>query len=75
MVGAPDDTKAKEKNIANIGQNTKVNTHQLKRLAGLVDEGKIKVYIEKSFPFEQIKDAADALNSHPKGKIVISVKD
>ncbi|MBI5613408.1 zinc-binding dehydrogenase [Candidatus Gottesmanbacteria bacterium] len=74
MLGAPDETLAKEKNITAVGQRTDTNTKHLARLSELVDSGKIKVSIETVYPLDAIKDAAADQETHPQGKIVLTMK-
>lgn len=74
MLGQPSPELAEKYNIVAIGQGTKVDTDKLNRLAKLVDEGKIKVHVEKIFPLEQFKEAFTLQMSHPRGKLVIRIK-
>jgi len=75
MAGEPDPELAKQYNVVAVGQMTATNNAQLKRIAELVDSGKLKVYIEKSFPFENTKEAFVYFETkHPRGKIVINIK-
>jgi alcohol dehydrogenase len=72
MVGKPNEELAKQKNITAVGQSTHVTTEILNRLAELVDSGKIKAQIDKSFTPDQIKEAYDIVeNVHPRGKVVL----
>lgn len=75
MTGAPDPRLTEEYGIKAIGQNTNTNLENLTRLAGLVDQGVIKPQVDKVFPLEQTKEAFKYQEtSHPKGKVVISIK-
>lgn len=75
MAGQPDAELAKKHGVTAIGQMTKGSTEQLTRLAELVDTGKVKPVIDKTFPLAQAKDAYQYLEQgHPKGKIVITIK-
>lgn len=74
MSGKPDQEIAKQKNITALTQMTKGDTKQLSRLKELVDSGKIKPMIEQTFSLDQAKEAYDALEKHPRGKIVIKIK-
>jgi NADPH:quinone reductase-like Zn-dependent oxidoreductase len=72
MVGQPNDELAKQKNITAIGQSTHVTTEKLNRLAELIDNGKVKAQIDKTFTPDQIKEAYDMVaNVHPRGKVVV----
>ena len=48
--------------------------HQgLEELARLVDGGKLRIHVERTFPLEQARAAHELLGSHPKGKIVLTM--
>lgn len=74
MLGQPNPTLAEKYGVTAIAQMTKVNTETLTRLANLVDGGKIKVYVDKVFPLEQVKEAFIFQSSHSRGKVVIQIK-
>jgi alcohol dehydrogenase len=71
----PDEELIKKYNVKVIGQGTKTTTDKLSKIAQFVDEGKLKVEVDKVFPLD---DAAEALayiqNSKHRGKVVIKVK-
>lgn len=47
----------------------------MRRIAQMLAEGKLKVHVDKTFPFDQIPQAHEALeNGKVKGKIVITMK-
>ncbi len=72
MLGQPNEELAKEFEVTAIGQNTKTNAEHLKRLAELVDSGKIKTHIDKEFTLDQVKEAFTYQEqNHPKGKVVL----
>lgn len=74
MSGGIDEEKAKALGVQAISQSTKTSSDKLKRIAELVDGGKIKVEVDKVFEFEEIKQAFEYLeNGHPKGKVVIEI--
>ena len=76
MVGNPDLELAKKYKIMALLQSTKVNNSHLKRLTQLVEEGKIKVNLDKTFPLDEIKEAfIYQKENHPQGKVVIKIKD
>lgn len=76
MTGAPDPELAKEYGLTAIGQNTVTNTQHLNRLAELADSGKIKVHVDRVFPLEEAKEAFKHLEEgHPRGKVVLKIKD
>lgn len=76
MMGAPKEELAKEYGVIVVGQNTQTNAKNLSRLADLVDQGVIKPIVDKVFPFAQTKEAFEyAETSHPRGKVVIQIKE
>lgn len=73
MVGTNEE-KAEEMGITAISQWTKTTTQHLNRLAQLVDEGKIRVNIDKQFNLDQAKEAFEYQEQvHPRGKVVFVV--
>jgi len=75
MLGQPDEDLAKQYGVTAIGQLTKTSTAHLKRVAALVDSGKVKVRIAEVFPLDQVKEAFEAQEQHPQGKIVVTVSE
>lgn len=74
MVGQPDDNLAKQYKVTAIGQMTNTNDEKLKRLAELVNLGKIHPQVDKVFPLGQVREAFDYLEKeHPRGKVVINI--
>ncbi len=75
MASQPDQGLAKKHEVTASTQVTAASATQLKRLAELVDRGKVKVQIEKTFPLTEIKQAFEYFETqHPRGKIVVKVK-
>lgn len=75
MVGAPNAELAKKHEVTAIGQGTHTNAPHLKRLAELVDSGKIKPQVDKVFSLDQVKEAFDYQEkSSPNGKVVLSLR-
>lgn len=75
MLGQPDEKLAKEYGVTAISQSTTTDARHLKRLTELVDSGKIKVSIDKTFPLAQVKEAFRHLEeSHPRGKVAVHVR-
>ena len=75
MTGAPSEELAQKYGIQVIGQDTEGNRQRLDRLASLVDNGKIKVHIDKVFLLENGKEAFEHLEkNHPRGKVVLKIK-
>lgn len=76
MVGRPSEELGKKYGVSAIGQNTEGNRERLNRLAKLVEGGKIKPQIDKVFPIDEIKEAFLHLEKgHPRGKVVLKIKD
>jgi alcohol dehydrogenase len=74
MAAQPDTELDKKYEVTTIGQFTKVTTEKLEHLSKLIDEGKITIQIEKTFPLEQAKEAYTFLETgHPKGKVVVTI--
>ncbi len=75
MLGQPNEELAKKHEVIAIGQGTETNSKHLNRLTDLIDSGKIKVKVDKIFPFEQVTEAFDYQEKNsPRGKIVLKVK-
>lgn len=76
MLGEPSKDLAAEYGVKVIGQNTQTNSKNLSRLAELVDKGVIKPKVDKVFTLEQIRQAFEYVETdHPKGKVVISIRE
>lgn len=75
MSGEPDAELAKKYGVKVIGQGTDSNPDRLARLTKLVEDGKVKVNVDKVFSLNEIKESFEHLEKgHPKGKVVIRVK-
>ncbi|WP_273566747.1 NAD(P)-dependent alcohol dehydrogenase [Maribacter halichondriae] len=61
----------------NLTQFTaQANTADLETLASLIQKGKIKVYIEKTYPYEKIPEAIGYIEAmHTKGKVAMVWKE
>lgn len=76
MLGQPNPELSRKYGVTAIGQNTQTTTARLQRLTQLVESGAIKPQIAKVFPLEKIKEAFTYQEqSHPRGKVVIEVKE
>ncbi len=74
MAGAPSAELAKEYGVVAIGQMTNGTTEGLKRLAELVESGKVKAQVDKVFPLTEVKAAFRHLEQgHPRGKVVMTI--
>lgn len=66
--------RAEERGIQLMWPMMRPDGGQMQMIAGLLEQGKVKIYIDKVFPFSQIVQAHEAVESHhTKGKIVISM--
>ncbi len=75
MVGNVDENLAKEYGITAITQMTQTSTSQLKRLSELVESGKLKPLIDKTFTLNNAREAFEYFEQkHPRGKVVIKIK-
>jgi len=76
MAGQVDEELAKIHGITAISQMSQVTTEHLHKLTELVDNGVVKIHVEKTFRLEEAVEALDYLeNTPPKGKVVIRIKD
>jgi NADPH:quinone reductase-like Zn-dependent oxidoreductase len=75
MTGQPDEAAAKEYGITAISQQSKVTGERLREIAQLIDEGSLKIYVDKVFPLDEAAEALAYLQSDAHhGKVVIEVK-
>ena len=75
MAQKPDGELAKKYKVRAIGQQTEGTPQRLNRLAELVDNGLIKVHIDKVFALDQVKEAfAHLEKGHARGKVVLKIK-
>lgn len=75
MLGETSPEKAKELGVTSIGQQTRITPERLLELAKLVNEGHIKIQIDKIYPIGEARDAfVYQEDIHPRGKVVISVR-
>jgi len=74
MLGEPSKELTEKYGVTAIGEMTQTDTAHLDRLTELVESRKIKVHIDKVFPFEQIPEAFSYQEkNHPRGKVVIKI--
>jgi NADPH:quinone reductase-like Zn-dependent oxidoreductase len=70
----PDKAKAAEKHLKAERYMATPNGGQLAEIAALIDAGKVKVKVARTFPLAQAGDAHRFLeNDHPNGKVVLLV--
>ena len=76
MLAAPDPKLAEKYQVTAFGQMTNTNTKKLNHLTDLVNTGKLKPQVAKVFPLNQTLEAFKYLTEgHPRGKVVIKIKD
>lgn len=76
MLEAPNEALVKQKAIRYTQQSSRATPERLHAVAELVDSGKLKVNVDKVFSLEQAADAMEHLKTgHPRGKVVIRIKD
>ena len=75
MLEQPNEELIAQYGVSAIGQFTQPTTKRLAKLAELVDQGVVKVHIDKVFPLEQIADAFSYREtSSPRGKVIVEIK-
>ena len=76
MLGEPSKDLAVEYGVVVFGQNTQTNSKNLSRLKELVEQEVIKPKVDKVFPLDQTRQAFEYVETgHPRGKVVISIKE
>ena len=75
MIEQPNQELMKKYEVNAISQSTQVTKERLIKLKKLVEQGVIKVYIDKVFPLDEAAEALKYLETgKPKGKVVIKIK-
>ena len=75
IVDKPNDDLVQKYKTKFITQSTKITSERLTNIVKLIDDGELKVNIDKVFPFDQTASALEYLKTgHPRGKVVIKVK-
>ena len=75
MVEQPNAELMQQYGVTAIAQFTQVSTERLTKLAELVDQGVLKVHIDKTFPLEQAGAALAYLQTgHSRGKVVLEIR-
>jgi NADPH:quinone reductase-like Zn-dependent oxidoreductase len=75
MATQPDEALAKQYNVQTMHQATQVNPERLVKIIELVEQGALKVHVDKVFPLEQAGDAQAYLQAGKHhGKVVLKVK-
>jgi NADPH:quinone reductase-like Zn-dependent oxidoreductase len=74
MLEQPREDLMRDYGVEAIAQFTQVTTERLARLAELVDQGAVKVHVDRTFPLQQAAEALQSLEkTPPRGKIVIKI--
>ena len=75
MVEPADEALAAEHRISYVHQSSMATPERLAAIAKLADEGALKAHIDKVFSLDEAAAALEYLkSSHPKGKVVIRIK-
>jgi NADPH:quinone reductase-like Zn-dependent oxidoreductase len=62
--------------VKSIYQFTQPNTERLSKLAEIIEQRLVKVYIDKTFSLDHAKEALLYLKTgHPRGKVVLNIKN
>jgi NADPH:quinone reductase-like Zn-dependent oxidoreductase len=70
----PDQDRAAEEGKRGVRYVAKPNAAQLGEIAALIDAGKVRPHIARTFPLEQAAEAQKSLeHDHIRGKIVLMV--
>lgn len=73
-MGAPSESEAKSKGARTVAVLTKTNATQLQRIAGLIDEGAVRVDVDKTMPLSSAAEAHRLLErGGVHGKLVLLV--
>jgi NADPH:quinone reductase-like Zn-dependent oxidoreductase len=76
LVNQADETLKQKYQVNVVTQNTNTDAPKLARLAGLVESGVLTPHVDKVFSLNQAAEAVTHLTSgHPRGKVVVQVKD
>jgi NADPH:quinone reductase-like Zn-dependent oxidoreductase len=70
----PDAAKAKEKDLRVAHYMAEANAAQLSKIARLIDDGKVRAVVSRTFELDEVADAQTFLeNEHVSGKVVLTV--
>lgn len=76
MVGQPGEDLAKQYGVVAIGQSTDGTTEKLNKLRGFIEKGGVKPIVDKVFPLDEARAAfIHQEQNHPRGKVVVKVKN
>src|SRR3989344_4525446 len=76
MTEQPRNDLAEQYGVTTMRQSTDVTRQRLEKVAQLVDQGVLKVEVDRVFPLDQAAQALTYLQtSHSRGKVVIQIKN
>jgi len=76
MVEQANEELVKSSGINYIQQSSKATTERLNKIGEWVDDGTLKVYVDKVFPLSEAAEALEYLKAgHPRGKVVLRIKE
>lgn len=71
----PDPELVSKYKVKFMAQQTGVSAAHLAKLTELVEQGAVKVHVDRTFPLEEASEALTYLQTgHPRGKVVIEVR-
>jgi NADPH:quinone reductase-like Zn-dependent oxidoreductase len=75
MLEQPNQELMDQYGVTAIAQQTKTNPESLDTLRELIEDGVVTVHVDKTFPFEQVKEAFEARESGSvRGKIALAIR-
>lgn len=75
MVEQADDNLIENSKVSYIYEQAKPSHEKFMAITDLVDKGRLKIFVDRVFPFGQSDLALEYLKSaHPRGKVVIKIK-
>lgn len=75
LLEQPQIEKIKHHGVKTVFQSTQVTTERLLIIKKLVEDGVIKIPVDRMFPLEEADEALEYLkNGHPRGKVAVVVK-
>ncbi len=75
MIEQPNEQLAGQHGVEAIYQSSQIDDKSLQKLAELIDDGVMKVHIDKQFRLDQTTGAFKYLETgHPRGKVVVKIR-
>jgi NADPH:quinone reductase-like Zn-dependent oxidoreductase len=76
MLEAPREELMKQFGVKAFYEFTDINSESLKKLTEMVDQNRLNIQIDKTFPLDEARQALIHLRTgHPRGKVVIRMKN